>query len=300
MSADLLAAPPGASVAAEPLIALDDAASYPPAGASGINRRAVPAIPPSPDWDEPARRGSMAAWIFVALSVLLAATLGWVLYTQTDLFEGDVVARRDAEAQTEAKAEIEAAERAQQSAKQQVGTFTLSSEPPKARVWMVAVGPEATFENLPPDGEYMVAVAAAGHQPRVRVVKGSELVAPVVVDLDPLDAEAAAAVPPEIPTAAVPKVGRETKAPVTLVLRSNTPDARLMLLVGYTPGATVVDLDVSETHRFLVTLEGHEDHEIELKGRHWDETEAGELVYDERVQLRPRAAAPAPASASDG
>ena len=47
------------------------------------------------DIDEPVRsRGG--AWAWVALSLMLAGTLGWVLYTQTDLFSGDVIANRDA------------------------------------------------------------------------------------------------------------------------------------------------------------------------------------------------------------
>jgi hypothetical protein len=266
---------------------------------SGINRAVVPSIPPSPTWDEPAPRSRGLAWIFIPVSLVLAGTLGWVLYTQTDLFAGDIVARRDAEAEAEVKAEHEAAQEAADAAKKERGTLTLSSEPSKARVWMVRTGPEATFPGLPIDGEYMVAVTAEGHQPRVRVVKGSELVAPVVVDLDPLAEEAKAAPAPEIPPAPVPKVGREAKRTTDLVLRSNTPGAELMLLVGYTPGATVVDLDVRETHRFLVTLEGHESHAIELKGRHWEEADGGDLYFDDTVTLTPRApagkSAPAPA-----
>lgn len=286
------------SGASHPLVALDDPKSYPAPGASGIARAVVPSIPPSPDWDEPPRKGRGALWIFVPMSLVLAGTLGWVLYTQTDLFSGDLVAQRDAEAQAEAQAEQEKAQQAAEDAKEARGTFTLSSEPSKARVWMVAQGPEATFPGLPIDGEYMVAVTADGHQPRVRVVKGSELVAPVVVDLDPLpppaDASAGPAPAPEIPPAPVPKVGRDAKRTTSLVLRSNTPGASLMLLVGYTPGATVVDLDVGQTHRFLVTLEGHEPHAIEIKGRHWEEADGGELRFDDAVTLSPRAPGKAP------
>lgn len=285
------------SGAANPLVALDDPKSYPAPGMSGIGRVVVPSIPPSPDWDEPQKKGRGIAWIFVPVSLVLAGTLGWVLYTQTDLFAGDIVARRDAEVQAEVAAEQKAAEDAALAAKKERGTFTVSSEPSKARVWMVQDGPEAEFPNLPIDGEYMVAVTADGHQPRVRVVKGSELVAPVVVDLDPLAEDAKAGPAPEIPPAPVPKVGQDAKRTTALVLRSNTPGASLMLLVGYTPGATVVDLDVAETHRFLVTLEGHEPHAIELKGRHWEEADGGDLYYDDTVTLAPRAAGSAPAGA---
>lgn len=282
------------SGAAQPIVALDDPKSYPAPGMSGIGMRA-PSIPPSPDWDEAPRRKGGIGWIFVPVSLVLAGTLGWVLYTQTDLFSGDVLAKRDAEVAAEVAAEQDAARDAAAAQKKERGTLTLSSEPSKARVWMVADGPEAKFPNLPIDGEYMVAVTAAGHQPRVRVVKGSELVAPVVVDLDPLPPEAAAGPAPEIPAAPVPKVGQDAKRTTELVLRSNTPGASLMLLVGYTPGATVVDLDVGETHRFLVTLAGYEPHAIELKGRHWEETDGGTLVYDDTVTLRPReAGSPSP------
>ncbi len=232
-----------------------------------------------------APRGGLGAWPWILLSLMLAAGLGWVLYTQTDLFEGDVIQKRDAEALAEAEAELAAARAARQD-DTEYGTVQLDSTPPGSRVWMVREGPSTRFENLPVDGEYMVAVTAPGHVPRVRVLKGTELAAPVIIDLDPVEPGAPE---PELPDAPPPKVGTKTDDTATLELRSNTEGAALSLLVGYTPGVQVMNLDVSQTHRFRITAPGFETHEIVLKGRHWEESEQG-LAYLEHVKLRPRAA----------
>ncbi len=235
-------------------------------------------------WDVPAPRSrSGMVYGLVALALMLGGALVWVLYTQTDIFEGDVVAKRDAQAKADAEAELAAKQAEQEKKAKEYGTLTVTSKPEGARVWMVKDGPAATFERLPADGQYMIAVVADGHVPRTRLVRGSELSAPVVMDLDPLPEGQTAAPIPEGP---VPKVGRDADKTVDLQLRSNTEGAKLALLIGYTPGVTVVDLDVGQSHTFFVTAEGFERHELVVKGRHWEE-QGDALVYDEVVALQP-------------
>jgi hypothetical protein len=147
--AQLAGVPRDPGRAAAPIVDLDEQLTAPfPSMSSGPVPQYGPDIDPDPDLDalppalapvvsdpEPweaaasARgRGGMV-WGFVALSVMLAAALGWVLYTQTDIFEGDVVAKRDAQAQAEAEAELARAQQAAQDDAQQLGTIQLSSEP---------------------------------------------------------------------------------------------------------------------------------------------------------------------------
>jgi hypothetical protein len=74
----------------------------------------------------------------------------------------------------------------------------------------------------------------------------------------------------------------------TLELRSNTPGAQLGLLIGYTPGVKVIDVDVEQPHRYLLVRDGHQDAELLVKGRHFEESTAGALVFQETVKLVPR------------
>jgi hypothetical protein len=229
---------------------------------------------------EPRRKG--APWAWVGLSLMLASALGWVLYTQTDLFSGDVIANRDAKALAEAQEDLEEAKAARK--RSEYGSLQLDSKPEGARVWSIQAGPEARFPNLPIGHEYMVFVAAPGHLPRVRIVKGSELASPVAIDLDAApDPDAT----PPLPEERAPKLADGNAGqPETLVLRSSTKGAELGLLVGYTPGVKVIDLDVAATHHFRLTKDGFEPHDVIVKGRHWEEV-AGNLVYSEHVELRP-------------
>jgi hypothetical protein len=76
------------------------------------------------------------------------------------------------------------------------------------------------------------------------------------------------------------------------------PEVSLGLLVGYTPGASVVDLDVRKTHEFWLTKAGFQPHELVVKGRHFEEGPGGALIYAENVELAP-AAAPGPEQAGE-
>jgi hypothetical protein len=236
--------------------------------------------------DEPApRRGGMPV-VWIGLTLMLGGALAYVLATQTDLLSGNVIEKRNAEAQAEAEREA-AVEQAKIDAKRvSYGTIEIDSEPKSARVFDMREGPTARFEHLPVDHEYMVLVTAPGHLPRVRLVKGSELAAPVIVDLDPLPPGAAA---PPIAEERVPKLATPpSKVDATLELRSNTPGAQLGLLIGYTPGVKVIDVDVEQAHRYLLVRDGHQDAELLVKGRHFEESTAGALVFQETVKLVPR------------
>jgi hypothetical protein len=282
--ADLLE--PGESGAAAPLVDLAvtaaptllPAATVPAAVAAPLAATApmpgfstVEALPAEP---APRSRAGLIATL-IALVVMLVGALAWILVTKTDVFGNK-------------EAPASAATPAAPAPPIEYGTIEIDSTPPKARVFWMQPGPAATFPGLPPDGQYMVAVTAPGHAPQIRVLKGSELEAPIVIDLDPL-AEGAV---PTWPEAAPPKVGRDTAKPATLELRTHTPDASLGLLVGYTPGVRVIDLDVAKKHTFLVLLAGHEPVTLNVAGRHFEEEAGGTLLYREAVTLSPLAAAP--------
>lgn len=285
-----------------PIAPIGGATGFPAPGTSGRPEPlGAPASPPVeahgldeawPSEDEPVlQRSGPGAWPWIAVATMLAGAMGWVLHTQTDLFSGDVIEHRREQALAEATAELEA----EQAKREQVeyGTVQLDSTPDGARVWMVRPGPVAEFENLPVVGEYMVAAYAPGHRPAVRLVAGSELARPVVFELEPLDDPAAAlALPSERPPRL--EAADDDSKTAILTLETQTEGASLALLVGYTPGATVRDLDVSQTHRFLVTKEGHEPRELELRGRHWDEMPEGGLGYIEHFELQPREEVPDP------
>lgn len=233
--------------------------------------------------------GRSVPWGWVAMTLVLAGSLGYVLYSETDLFQGgDPIARRDAQALAEAEYEQAVAQAEVDAKKKDYGSLQLNSTPEGARVWMLKPGPTAAFDNLPRAHEFQVLVDAPGHVPRIRTVKGSELSGPVVMDLDAAP-DPDAVVP--MPEAEPPKLADDfdPKDTVTLELKSNTEGAQLGLLVGFTPGMTMVDLDVGQTHHFRLTLPGHGPHDVVLKGRHWEEGPDGELVYLETVTLEPQA-----------
>ncbi|MFO0636158.1 MAG: hypothetical protein U0168_25270 [Nannocystaceae bacterium] len=269
--------------------------------ASPIVSRVAPVVRPIPasvpeEPEEPTRRRGAAPALWIALTLMLGGALAYVVATQTDLLEGDVIANRDAEAAAADQADLERRKAEQEAKKKEYGTIEIASEPKGARVFELREGPTARFEHLPVDHEYMVMVAAPGFSPRVRVVKGTELAAPVVMDLDPLPAGAAAL---PLPDERTPKLApTPSKQTATLELRSNTPGAELGLLVGYTPGVKVVDVDVAQVHRYRVVLAGHEPAEVQVKGRHFEEV-GGVLQYLADVKLQPAAPAPPPAAAED-
>jgi hypothetical protein len=230
--------------------------------------------------------------------VLLAGALGWTLHTQTDLFQGNVVERRDAQALAEAEAERNRrAEEAKRRAKE-YGSVRLDSTPDGARVYLLRDGPLATFENLARGDEFVLLALAPGYNPQVRTVRGAEASAPVEFELVALDDPQATAPIPEHP---VPSVADARTPPkpgdtVTLTVKAAAPEARVGLLVGYTPGVTVLDLDVRQTHMFLVDKPGHAAKELVLKGRHFEEGSDGALIYQDAVVLEPL---PEPAPAAD-
>ncbi|MBK8238142.1 MAG: hypothetical protein IPK74_21650 [Deltaproteobacteria bacterium] len=233
---------------------------------------------------EPAPRRGRLPVLWIALTLLLGGALAWVVATQTDLLQGDVIAQRDAEAKAAEVADLEARKAEQERAKVEYGTIEIASTPKGARVFELREGPVARFEQLPVDHEYMVLVTAPGFAPRVRVVKGTELAAPVVMDLDAVPP--GAAVPP-IPEHDAPKLSRApSKQTAALELRSNTAGATLGLLVGYTPGVKIVDVDVKAPHRFLLVLAEHEPTEVIVKGRHFEE-KGGALEAFTEVTMGP-------------
>jgi hypothetical protein len=240
--------------------------------------------PREADFLEPTASTRSFPWFWLALTLLLGGGLFWVLYSQTDLFSGDLIALRNQKVQAEAEQELAAQQREQESEAKEYGTIEIASEPKGARVFDVREGVEARFEALPVDHEYMVMVFAPGHVPRVRIVKGSELAAPVIVDLDALPAGAAA---PPLPEERAPKLASApSKQAETLVLRTHTPGATLGLLVGYTPGVKIIDVDVKAPQRYLLVLAGHDPAELIVKGRHFEE-QGDALVYAETVTLVP-------------
>lgn len=227
-------------------------------------------------------------WGWATMTVVMAGALGYVLYTETDLFEpGDLIARRDAQAVAEVKAAVAEAKAEQKAKGKEYGSIQLNSNPDGARVWMLRDGPTATFHGLPRAHEFQVLVEAPGHLPRIRTVKGTELTGPVVLDLNPADDPDAVSPLPDVPAPEVADAYDE-KDTVDLVVETHTPDAQLGLLVGFTPGMTMMDLEVTETHHFRITLPGHRSHDVVLKGRHWEEGPDGALVYLETVTLEPR------------
>lgn len=246
--------------------------------------------------DEPQRSSRGAPVVWIALTLMLGGGLAWVLATQTDLLSGDVIASRNAAVAADVEREA-AQKQAEIDAKQkEYGTIEFDTEPKGARVFELRDGPEATFAGLPVSHEYQVLVTAPGFEPRVRIVKGSELAAPVIVDLDPVAAGAVAGpIPDETPPKVDPKPSKDT---ATLTLRSNTAGAQLGLLVGFTPGVKIVDADVRATHRFVAVLAGFAPSEVTVKGRHFEESEAGALAYHETITLAPAAVAPAGAAAA--
>jgi hypothetical protein len=235
-----------------------------------------------PEAEPPKRR---MPWLWVTLTLMMGGALAWVVATQTDLLEGDVIASRDQQATKETEEARAAAEEAARKAQKEYGTATITSEPKGARVWMIRRGAEVTFENLPRAHEYVFMIDAPGQQPQVRRIKGTEIGGTVTVDLDPLaDADAHAPLPESDPPRLADTVDPEDVG--ELRLASPDTDARFGLLVGYTPGVRLEDLEVGETWELLVTKEGHAPHTETIKGRHWEE--AGDaLIYSEKVELRP-------------
>jgi hypothetical protein len=247
---------------------------------------APPADPPDLA-DEP--RSRSVAWGWIGATVLLAGALGWTLHTQTDLFQGNVVELRDAQALAEAEAERgRRAEEAKRRAKE-YGSVRLDSTPDGARVYLLRDGPVATFENLPRGDEFVLLALAPGYAPQIKTVRGADASAPVEFELIALaDPQAAARVPDHpVPAVADAKTPPKPEDTVSLTVKTAAPEARVGLLVGYTPGVTVLDLDVRQTHLFLVDKPGYAAKELALKGRHFEESSDGALIYQDALVLEP-------------
>ncbi len=221
-----------------------------------------------------------APWPWIVLSLILGGTLLWVLWTQTDLFRGDLVARRKAEAAAEARRAQEAAVAEAKARAKRYGQIKIDATPKGARVFWLADGPKATFPALPADGTYVVVALAPGHVPEARRLSGAELTVPVVFDLEPAEGPA-----PEIPDPGPPSGGSDDRT-VDLEVRIATPGGRVGLLIGYTPGAAMTDVDASATHRFLVAAPGHEPREIEVTPDRFQDL-GGQRVFTTHVRLDP-------------
>jgi hypothetical protein len=295
--ADLLE--PDAPGAAPPVHELvDDAApqAVPAAEPEPAAPQVATGVGPEPVMldDEPRGRSFPIFWIVLVL--MLGGALAWVVFTQTDLRFGDVVAKRDSDAEKQAEEERAAAIAKAEASKKEYGTIAVNSDPDGAQVFMFKPGPSAVFENLPRAHEYLLLVEAPGQLPEVRRIKGTEIAGKLVVDLD-------AAPNPEraypIPETEPPEVADDADLEDTVNLEVESPDenARFGLLVGYTPGVRLVDLEAAETHELLVYKPGYEPHGIVVKGRHWEETPDG-LIYSETVSLQ--VAEPMPEDLAEG
>jgi hypothetical protein len=281
--ADLLE--PDAAPERRPIkIEMEDSGPSPVAEPEPATPRVAPA--PSPEEvtldDQPSRRGA-APWILIVLVLMLGGALAWVVLTQTDLQFGDVVAKREADAKAEVEAEQKAVNEAAKAAEKEYGTIAVNTEPDGAQVFMFKPGPNAKFENLPRAHEYLLLIEAQGQLPQIRRIKGTEIGGKLTVDLDP---NPNPDVEPPIPDEAPPRVADQPNLEDVAILEIESPDdnARFGLLVGYTPGVRLVDLEAEETHELLVYKPGYRPHTIVVKGRHWEETGDG-LVYSETVSL---------------
>ncbi|GEM_PF-6125555 len=226
-------------------------------------------------------------WLWIGLTSSLSVTLGWVILTQTDLATGDVIASRDQEVARQQENERKMSAARVEQERRKYGTIRISSDPPGAEVWMVKHGAEVAFENLPRAHEYLFWVRAPGQHSQVRSIKGSEIDGTVTVDLDPLQnglVVSEGAVRGNVH----PRLAEDFDAQDAVSLRLRSPDkgVSFSLLVGYTPGAHLDDLDVSRVWEFIVTKTAHNSAEIVVKGRHWEE-QGNALVFDEIVNLYP-------------
>lgn len=144
------------------------------------------------------------------------------------------------------------------------GTVTLEVSPSGSRVFVLADGPDHRFTFLPEDSAVLVVVTAKGHVPRTRIVEADALGTPVSLDLEPAG-EDAVAFPFDL------DVGQPGEGPRTasLLVSSNTPGAKLGVMVGEAPRVEVPALRASEVHRFLVVHPDHGDETIEVGPDAW-------------------------------
>jgi len=154
------------------------------------------------------------------------------------------------------------------------GAPSAGAQPAAAAQPVAAAAPGATSDGAEPPaaGEVAAAAGAAG-----------EPVDPEVI------ASWAATLAPPIPLAPPPNVdvADPPAEPVDLEVRCPTPDVEIGLLIGFTPGATLQDLDVKREWSFVVTAEGFSERRITVKGRHWEEAAGGQLTFEEVAQLEP-------------
>ena len=223
-----------------------------------------------------------APWPWIALTAILAGTLGWVLWTQTDLFSGDLVEKRRQAVAVQATREAERA-RAEAAAKaRRYGQIKIDATPKGTRVFLLQDGPKAVFEGLPEDGAYVVIATAPGHAPKARRLSGVELSAPAVFQLEP--AEGA---PVPVPDPGPLEPGRSDRT-VDLEVVVHPPGGRAGLLIGYAPGAGMTDVDTSVSHRFLLVAEGYEPRELLVKPEDFQAID-GQRFFTTHVELEPAA-----------
>lgn len=144
------------------------------------------------------------------------------------------------------------------------GTVTLEVSPKGSRVFVLADGPDHRFTFLPEDSAVLVVVTAKGHVPRTRIVEADALGTPVSLDLEPAG-EDAVAFPFDL------DVGQPGEGPRTasLLVSSNTPGAKLGVMVGEAPRVEIPALRASDVHRFLVVHPDHGDETIEVGPDAW-------------------------------
>jgi len=144
------------------------------------------------------------------------------------------------------------------------GPVILEVSPNGSRVFALADGPDHRFTGLPEGSSVLVLVTAPGYIPRTRIVEPEALGTPVSLDLEPAGDDAVAF--PFDLHVDPPGDGRRV---ASLLVSSNTPAARLGVMVGEAPRVEVPSLRASDVHRFVVVHPDHGDETIEVGPDAW-------------------------------
>ena len=150
----------------------------------------------------------------------------------------------------------------------EVGDVALLVQPEGARVFQMLDGPDHRFAGLSTDGEVMVLVTAPGHIPRTRLVSPAEFGTPLVLDLEPAGTDAVA-FPFDVQA---PRAGGGART-ASLLVSSNTPHARLGIMVGEAPRVTLGGVDTDRPHHFLVVHPDFSPREVVVGVDQWAATD---------------------------